>query len=95
MDELKVLHARITQLEVRLSNQRRVILTEVRKMIDFHTHTLGGRVVWEFPPEVVKKGLEKMADAKKKPQRRSNAEEKVPVSDKFEFTIKEVGEKVV
>lgn len=95
MSELETLKATVVRLETELSNQRRAMLTEVRKMIDFHTHTLGGKVVWEFPPEVVKKGLQLMADAAKKAQQHTGAEEKVPVSDRFDFTLEDVSEKIV
>ena len=95
MSELETLKARISRLETEMSNQRRVILKEVRRMIDFHTHTLGGKVVWEFPPEVVKEGLQRMADAARNAQRQTGAEEKVPVSDEFEFDLKDVSGKVV
>jgi molecular chaperone GrpE (heat shock protein) len=95
MSELEVLKARVARLETELSNQRRVFIKEVRKMIDFHTHTLGGKVVWEFPPEVMKKGLEKMADMVRKNRQQSGAEENIPVSDKFDFTLTKVDEKIV
>lgn len=92
MSELERLKARVARLEAELSNQRRTMLKEFRKMIDFHTHTLGGKVVWEFPPEVVKKGIQIMAKAAKKEKQQSGNVEKVPVSDEFDYSLKNVGE---
>ena len=92
MSELEKLKARVSRMETELSNQRRTMIKEFRKMIDFHTHTLGGKVVWEFPPHVVKEGLKRMTNAAKNTEKPSVANERVPVSDNFEFDMKKVSE---
>ena len=53
-DDLEV---RLKAVEDKLRLLEGSILIELKQFTEFHTHTLGGKVVWEFPPELSKKVL--------------------------------------
>ncbi len=88
MSDLDELRTRIERLEQELASQRRETIIEVKKLIEFHTHTLGGKVMWEFPPELQQKILEAMRESlrKTKPVSVKN-EEKMTLKDDLKIIM--------
>jgi len=81
MDELEQLRQEFEQF-------KRTVMSEVKKLVGMHTHTMGGDVVWRVPSPKFKEQLEKaqaiMSQLDKKPR---TTEERVSVADDFEIEL--------
>lgn len=81
MSDIGQLEALIRRLETKLEELPQKILSDVKKLMDLHTHEMGGKPIWKFPPDVVKAAVEKAA-AKKSPQNKEEQfSETVSVKD--------------
>lgn len=58
MSESELLKERVRQLEQQLKELPQKILRDVTKMIQMHTHEMGGHVIWKLPPGGIKSLLE-------------------------------------
>jgi len=83
------LEARIKVLEEEVGRLKSSILLQSKQFVEFHTHTLGGKVVWEFPPELNKKIMEAYRVALKRSppkHKKTKMEERLTMSDELEIT---------
>lgn len=90
MIQYEQLLARVEAIEKKLHTLEGSIILELKQFTEFHTHTLGGKVVWEFPPELNKKVIAAYGAAikKRKADQTSNmGEEKITMKDELEIFI--------
>lgn len=84
------LKARIEAVESKLQTLEGSIILQLKQFVEFHTHTLGGKIVWEFPPELNKMLLAayKSAIEEKRGIKTHNAgKEHLTLKDELEITI--------
>jgi len=90
MTEYKGIEDRLKAIEDKLRRLEGSILIELKQFTEFHTHTLGGKVVWEFPPELNQKILaayKTIIDQKKADKVTNVGEEHMTMKDELEITI--------
>lgn len=82
------LEAQIVELRREMSDLKLKMNLKIKAFTEFHTHTLGGKVVWEFPPEMLKKIL---ASAKQAIERNKavnkDFNEPLTISDDLKITM--------
>ena len=67
MCDSEQLEARISVLEKQLIELPQKILRDAKKLMDMHTHEMGGKIVWKVPVDELKKVLEKQMVSTKPP----------------------------
>lgn len=82
MSEIDELKARVTELEREIANLPMKLLSDVKKLMSMHTHTVNSKVIWALPADVLKRML---GESK-------NINEQVQVRDDFSFTLTKKGE---
>ena len=86
MSDIEQLEARIKELEQQLVELPRRILSEVKKLMEMHTHEMGGSIIWKIPVEELKKAQERQRTTSENPN--NTMVVKDPVTLKDEVVIK-------
>ena len=84
------LEDRLKAVEVKLKRLEGSILIELKQFTEFHNHTFGGKVVWEFPPELNKKILaayKSVIDKKKADKVIEGGKEHMNMKDELQIFI--------
>ena len=82
MSEIDELKARVTELEKELAELPMKLLSDVKKLMSMHTHTVNSKVIWALPADVIKRMLGEKKSVK----------EQVQVRDDFKIKLTKVGE---
>ena len=86
MNETEKLMARVEQLEQEFAEFKAKIMLQIKAMVEFHSHTLGGRVFWEFPPDLTEKLDAVRAEVMAQSQRTEESQtENVRIRDELEI----------
>lgn len=86
MSETKELLARMERLEREFAEFKGKIMLQIKAMVEFHSHTLGGRVFWEFPPDLTEKLDAVRAEVMAQSQRTSESQtEDIRIKDELEI----------
>lgn len=91
MTSTERLESLVKELTDKLEQLPRKVLLDVKKLMDLHTHEMGGKVVWKVPPEVMKEIMKRVAEKNSVSRDQDNFAENVTAKDQFIATLTPVG----
>ena len=90
MNDLEQLEARIKELEQQVVELPQKILSDFKKLIEMHSHEMGGSVIWKIPVEELKKAQERQAAASKPANKTTVVKDPITLKDEVVIKIETV-----